>query len=141
VKTILLIAALLAGAAQAHVTFEVPQAAAGASYKGVLRVGHGCQGSPTRGLVVRIPAGFDGAKPMPKAGWALTVKRSGDQVTEIAWRAKSREAWIDDGWYDEFVLRGRTPKAAAALSFAVVQQCEKGDADWSADLNVTGEKP
>lgn len=140
-KNALFLTALLAGAAQAHVTFEAPQAAAGSTYRGVLRVGHGCQSSPTRGLVVHIPAGFEGAKPMPKPGWTLNVKRSGDQVTEIAWRAKNRADWIADAWYDEFVLRGRTPKTAAALSFAVVQQCEKGEAEWSAELNITGEKP
>jgi periplasmic copper chaperone A len=54
-------------AAQAHVTLEEPQALAGAGYKAVLRVGHGCEGTATHTVVVRVPAGFRGAKPMPKA--------------------------------------------------------------------------
>lgn len=49
-------------------------ALAGTSYRAVLRVGHGCDSSPTTAMQVSIPDGFTGAQPMPKAGWTLTTK-------------------------------------------------------------------
>jgi uncharacterized protein YcnI len=36
----------LTGAAMAHVTLETAEAPAGSYYKAVMRVGHGCEGSP-----------------------------------------------------------------------------------------------
>lgn len=122
-KTFLSTLALLgAAAAQAHVSLEEPQALAGASYKAVLRVGHGCEGTATHTVVVRVPAGFRGAKPMPKAGWVLSIDRAplaepyeshgrkiSDDVVQITWKAASKEAFLADAYYDEFVLRGPRP--------------------------------
>ncbi len=140
------LAALLAcaGAAQAHVTLEQPTAFAGQGYKAVLRVGHGCEGTATHTVRVRVPAGFRGAKPMPKPGWALAVQRAplatpyeshgrtiSDDVVEITWKAQSPEAMLPDAHYDEFVLRGQAPVQPGALWFRVQQLCEKGQWDWA----------
>lgn len=129
--------------AQAHVTLEQPSAPAGSTYKAVLRVGHGCEGAPVHTLTVRLPAGFRGAKPMPKAGWTLTVRKAklaqpydnhGHTVTEdpveISWRANSREDWLDDAWYDEFIVRGQLPAQPGPLWFQVIQACEKASIEW-----------
>ncbi len=62
--------------AQAHVVLDQPSATAGGYYKASFRVGHGCGSSATRQIVVQIPAGAQGAKPMPKAGWALEITRA-----------------------------------------------------------------
>ena len=140
------LAALLLTAltAQAHVTLDQGSAPAGSTYKAVLKVGHGCDGSPTHTLTVRLPLGFRGAKPVPKAGWVLTVRKDtlaqpydnhGKQVTEdvveVSWKAASREAWLDDAWYDEFTVRGQLPDQAGPLWFKVLQVCEKGSNDWA----------
>jgi uncharacterized protein YcnI len=61
--------------ALAHVTLEQKQAAVGTAYKAVLRVPHGCGGSPTTAIRVRLPEGVIDAKPMPKSGWTLKVIR------------------------------------------------------------------
>ncbi|MCZ8255281.1 MAG: YcnI family protein, partial [Polaromonas sp.] len=61
--------------AAAHVTLEYQVANAGSYYKGTFKVGHGCGSSPVKQIVVTIPAGVQGAKPMPKAGWTLEVSR------------------------------------------------------------------
>jgi uncharacterized protein YcnI len=142
----LVIASLLAacGSVQAHVTLDQPQALAGTSFKVALRVGHGCDGQATSTISVRIPEGFAGAKPMPKPGWVLEIKRAplaqpyeshgrkiSDDVVQITWKAASREAWLQDAWYDEFVLRGQTPATAGPLWFKVLQGCEKSEADWA----------
>uniref|UniRef100_UPI0013D3B0BB DUF1775 domain-containing protein n=1 Tax=Escherichia coli TaxID=562 RepID=UPI0013D3B0BB len=41
-----------AGAAQAHITLDQPEAETGKPYKAVLRVGHGCDGSATRQIIL-----------------------------------------------------------------------------------------
>src|SRR3546814_20751607 len=61
----------LAATAQAHVTLEQPEAAAGSTYKAVVRVPHGCEGEATLKVRVQIPEGFIYVKPQPKADWAL----------------------------------------------------------------------
>ncbi len=144
--------ALLAGATPAfsHISLEEDSAAAGSYYKAVFRVSHGCAGSATTGLSVQLPAGFQGAKPMPKAGWTVATqveklatpyashgKTVSDDVTLIRWSAASREAALADTHYDEFVLRGKLPAQAGPLWFKVLQTCESGRNDWS-ELPATG---
>jgi len=127
----------------AHVVLEDQVALAGSSYKAVLRVGHGCAGAPTSTIRVLLPAGFQGAKPMPKAGWTLSTrseklpqpytshgKTVSEDVVEITWTAASRDSWLADAWYDEFVLRGTLPASAGPLWFKVLQGCEPGRLDW-----------
>lgn len=126
-----------------HVVLDEPAALAGRGYKASLRVGHGCDGSPTTAIKVLIPAGFQGAKPMPKAGWTLTVTRArlakpyashgqtiSEDVSEIMWSASSQDSWLPDAWYDEFVLRGGLPAEAGPMWFKVLQTCETGRKDW-----------
>jgi periplasmic copper chaperone A len=127
-----------------HVVLADQAALAGTSYRATLRVGHGCDGSPVTALRVSIPNGFTGAKPMPKAGWTLTTKVGklskpyddhGKQVSEglleVIWTAASKDSWLQDAWYDEFVLRGSLPKEAGPMWFKVLQTCEKGSIDWA----------
>ncbi len=139
-----------AGLASAHVGLAQPQAAAGSAYTATLRVGHGCDGSPTHTVIVHVPAGLRGAKPMPKPGWVLTVRRAPlaqpddshgrsitEDVVEVRWQAGSREAWLDDAWFDEFSLRGQLPAQAGPLWLRVQQLCERGQLDW-AELPASG---
>ena len=65
----------MTGSATAHVVLESKRAPAGSTYKAVLQVGHGCEGSPTKSIRVQIPEGVIAVKPMPKPGWEL--RRSG----------------------------------------------------------------
>jgi periplasmic copper chaperone A len=129
------------GAANAHVTLEASEASVSSTYKAVLRVGHGCEGSPTVAIRVQIPEGMIAVKPMPKPGWELTtkiepytqpVKYFEDTLTEgvkeIAWTGGK----LPDEWYDEFVFRGRLPDEGAGtiVYFPVVQECEAGVHRW-----------
>jgi len=138
--------ALFAGAMPAfpHVVLAEPAARAGTSYRAVFRVGHGCEGSPTTGIKVFLPAGFQGAKPMPKPGWALSTrleklakpynshgKTVTEDVVEISWTASTKDNWLPDAWYDEFVLRGGLPTEAGPLWFRLLQTCETGSIDWA----------
>jgi len=145
-----LCAALWQLPAQAHVTLEQAEALVDTPYKAVLRVGHGCDGQATTALTVQIPAGFKGAKPMPKPGWTLSIRkeklsepyeshgrRISEDVVEIRWTAQSPESALPDAWYDEFVLRGGTPSTPGPLWFKVRQQCEHGEWNW-AELPASG---
>ena len=127
-----------------HVSLEGKTAPASSTYKAVFQVGHGCQGSATTGITVQIPAGFQGAKPYPKAGWTLSVQQEklarpydshGKPVTEdvsvVSWTAAGKEAALQDAHFDEFVLRGKLPETAGPLWFKVLQTCESGSNDWS----------
>ncbi len=135
---------LYVSASFSHVVLADQAALAGTSYRATLRVGHGCEGSPVTALRVTIPAGFVGAKPMPKAGWVLSTRVGkldqpyddhGKQVTEglleVSWTASSKDSWLQDAWYDEFVLRGNLPRQAGPMWFKVLQTCEKGSIDWA----------
>ena len=127
----------------AHTVLEYTVATAGQSYKATFKVGHGCGNSPTRQIVVDIPAGVQGAKPMPKAGWRLEVTREklaqpytshGRTITEdvsrISWTAKTPEDFLPNGFYDEFVLVSGLPEQAGIMYWPVQQVCEQGRMDW-----------
>ncbi len=122
----------------AHVVFAEPTVAPNSSFRGVLKVGHGCEGSPTIALRVLIPEGFVSVKPMPKAGWKLETKMTklakpfdshgktiSEAVSEITWSGT-----LDDTHYDEFVFVARAPEATGKHYFKVQQRCEKGEWNW-----------
>jgi len=114
----------------AHVLLETPQAAAGASYKAVFRVPHGCHGKATTSLKVDIPEGIAGAKPMPKAGWTLMTVKGAKGASEITWSGGN----LPDDEYDEFVVSARVNDSAAPGStvyFPVVQSCGDDTMAWT----------
>lgn len=143
---------LISVPAAAHVTLEYQVANAGSYYKGTFKVGHGCGGSPIKQIVVTIPAGVQGAKPMPKAGWTLEVTRArlaqprddhGKTITEdvarISWTAKTPADYLQNDWYDEFVLQAKLPAKAGTIYWPVSQICEEGKVDWT-EVPKSGQK-
>lgn len=140
----LISAGALFGSASAHVTLEYQVAPAGASYKASFKVGHGCGASPTRQLVVDIPASMRGAHPMPKAGWALEVQRDklaqpttshgrtvAEDVVRVTWTAKTPDDMLPSAHYDEFVLVAQAPEQAGTVYWPVRQVCAEGKNDWT----------
>lgn len=134
--------AAMVAPALAHVTLEVAQAPVGSAYKAVLRVPHGCDGTATTAIRLKVPEGFVTAKPMPKAGWTLDIK-TGDYAknytlygspvtsgaTEIVWSGGN----LPDNEYDEFVVRGTLAAdlpVGSKLYFPVIQTCTSGEEDW-----------
>lgn len=135
--------------ASAHVTLETQAATVGSYYKAVLRVPHGCKGSATTGVKVRIPEGVISIKPQPKAGWKIGMTRGdyaasytlhGAKITsgvkELSWTGGP----LPDDYYDEFVFQGYLApslKAGEKLYFPVVQECEQGVDRW---IDTSGAK-
>ena len=108
------LAAAFAVPAMAHITLETPTTKAGASYKAILRVGHGCDGKATTAIRVRLPEGVISVKPMPKPGWKIEKTQGeyakaydyyGEEKTsgirELTWSGGN----LGDDEYDEFVFR------------------------------------
>jgi uncharacterized protein YcnI len=135
-------ACLIVGPAAAHVTLENRETPIGGGYKAVLRVPHGCEGTATTSIRVRIPEGVIRAKPMPKPGWTITTvtgkyaktyelfhAKLSEGVTEIAWSGSK----LPDAHYDEFVFQANLAddlQPGKMLYFPVVQECEKGVHRW-----------
>jgi uncharacterized protein YcnI len=131
---------VLAGPALAHATLETKEAETGSYYKAVVRIGHGCEGSPTLKVRVRLPDGVTSVKPQPKSGWELaTVKGKlatpitdshgnpvTEGITEVDWSGR-----LLDEHYDEFVVRVKLPdRPGETLHFPIVQECEQGAHRW-----------
>jgi uncharacterized protein YcnI len=134
-----LLCALLLGTgflaeAQAHVSLEPKTAVAGTYQKLSFRVGHGCEGSATTAITVLLPDGLNGAKSMPKGGWTIAP---GGNAREISWKGGP----LPDAQFDEFNLLVKLPDAPGKQVFKVVQQCEKGRADWGELPGVAGKFP
>ena len=130
--------------ASAHIVLTEPKAIAGSYHKATLRVGHGCNGSPTTGLIVQVPSGFQGVKPQPKYGWTVATRKAKlatpynshgktvtDDVVELRWTVVSKEAVLPDDQFDEFALMGRLPDQAGPMWVKILQTCENGQTDWS----------
>lgn len=141
-----------AGGAHAHVGLEWPVAMAGTAYKAVFKIGHGCGASPTRQVIVDIPAGVRNARPMPRPGWTVEIEQAplspprqdhGRTVTQdvsrITWTARTPEDMLDTAHYDEFVLHAQLPDAASPLYWPVRQVCPEGRLDW-VQVPVPGQK-
>lgn len=146
----------LAGAAQAHITLDPPEAPAGSSYRAAFKVGHGCEGgAATKEIVVTMPeALLRGAKPMPKPGWTLTTRRRPlktpydshgkpvtDELAEVRWTANGEADYLPDDWYDEFVLRASLPAEPGDVWFKVRQVCTQGEWNWAEVPSAAAPKP
>lgn len=135
---------IIPSSVMAHAVLAEPSALAGSYYKGAVRIGHGCDGSPTTGVKLFIPAGFEGAKPQPKTGWTFQVKKANlakpyqshgktvtEDVIELEWTANSKESALPDGAFDEFAFMVKLPEKTGASWLRILQTCEKGQMDWA----------
>lgn len=152
-KRSLIIAALCTAAtgASAHATLEVQSPEAGTTYKGVMRIGHGCNGEATQRVDITIPEGVIAVKPMPKPGWTLTTETAtyetsydhygrtlSEGVRTITW-----EGSLEDAHYDEFVFRARLAgdwAPGTVIHFPTVQTCASGPMGWTA-IPAAGQDP
>lgn len=153
-KTALLLTALFASAAHAHITLDQAAAPAGSSYRAAFKVGHGCDGAATTAITVTLPDGLRGAKPMPKPGWTLTTTRRPlktpyeshgkaitDELAEVRWTANTPADALPDAFYDEFVVRASLPAEPGELFFAVRQTCTEGEWHWAEKPSAANPKP
>lgn len=132
---------LASGPVSAHVTANPREATAGSYFQTSFTVPHGCDGSPTLAIRVKIPDGVISVKPQMKPGWDITItKRKLDKpvdaghgrtitetVDEVAWRGGP----LPDNFYDTFGLTMKLPNTPdSTLYFPVVQECKDGVHRW-----------
>jgi len=134
--------ALILGSAPAlaHVTVSPKEAAAGGYVQAAFSVSHGCKGSATVAVRIKLPEGVLSVKPQMKPGWTVDIKTRkveggpllhgkvvNETVDEVAWRGGP----LPDHLYDSFGLQMKTPDGAGqTLYFPVVQECEQGVNRW-----------
>jgi uncharacterized protein YcnI len=135
------VAFLASSPAHAHVVLETQQAAAGSFYRATFNIGHGCDGTATTRVRVRIPNGVTNVKPQPKPGWEVaTVKEKldkpavgdhGTQVSEVVREVIWSGGKLLDAHFDQFAMQVRLPDAPdTTIYFPVVQECDKGVHRW-----------
>lgn len=128
-------------AATAHVLIQPTEAPAGSYLHASFSVPHGCDGSPTVAIRVRIPEGVMSVKPQFKPGWTVDIKKRvldkpqpslhgktiTDTVDEVSWRGGP----LPDSMYDTFGLIMKLPDTPdTPVYFPVVQECESGVHRW-----------
>jgi periplasmic copper chaperone A len=133
---------LCAAPAFAHVSMTAKEGTPGSRYEGALIVPHGCAGSSTIKLRVRIPEGMVDVQVADMAGWqseivmgdyasAYTINDTTltSGVVEITWTGGP----LADGDRAEFAFSGylvNTLQAHTSLYFPTIQECETGVERW-----------
>jgi uncharacterized protein len=135
----------LPATAQAHVTLQPKQVAAGAFTVEDVRVPNETDDAVTTKVVVQFPPGFASVSYQPVEGWAVKVvkeklatpvKTDDGEVTEgvdtITWTAKSKADGIAPGQFHDFPLSVQIPgKAGDTLTFKALQTYSNGEiARW-----------
>jgi uncharacterized protein YcnI len=129
-------------AADAHVSVSADTTAAGAYALLTFGVPHGCDGSATTKIAIKIPDQVTSVTPTVNPNWDVQkvtaavnppiTDSDGDRITErvdqIVYTAK---APLAADLRDALVLSVRIPDAAGqTLSFPVIQTCEVGETAW-----------
>lgn len=139
---VLVAAALSVAPAAAHVLLENKEAAIGSRIKAVFIVPHGCSGTDTLKLRVKIPEGVIAVEPEPKQGWSVATTKGkyvteygyqggkvSEGVQEVDWSGGRVPAKTRDTFAVDLVLTDSL-KPNTMLYFPVVQECEQGVSRW-----------
>lgn len=116
--------ALGATSAAAHVTITPSTTVAGATAVLRVEIPHGCVGSATTAISIRLPEGVSDVSAPGDDRW--TVEQAADALT---WTTGDP---LPDAETDDVQLSLRLPDdAGAELVFPVIQQCEEGEVAWT----------
>lgn len=154
IKTAMIGAAVLALAsspASAHITVQPNEATAGAYFQTAFTVSHGCAGSPTVVLRVKVPEGVVSVKPQMKPGWTVEISKKkldaplhsshGHMITEAVDEVSWRGGPLPDNLFDTFGLMMKLPDTPGQpLYFPAVQECEQGVNRWI-EIPAAGQAP
>jgi len=145
---IIVMATAFTGNAAAHITANPNEASANSWFRTALRVSHGCEGSPTIAVQVKLPGGVISVRPQMKPGWTIEIKmRELEQpiegphgiVTEVVDEITWRGGPLPDAYFDEFGLSMKLPdEPGKILYFPTIQECENGVNRWT-EIPAKGE--
>lgn len=123
-----IVAALLAATASAHISISSGSAVANVSQEVNFSVGHGCPlpggggNADTIKVTVDIPAGVTSVRPMPNAFGKVTV--TGNPVTSVTWEKAPGDVLPGDTSYYKLTIRLKPPNAPfTKVYFAAHQWC------------------
>ena len=121
-------AALLAvaGPVSAHIDPDPAEAQAGSRLTVGFTVEHGCDGSPTMRLDMRLPEGVIDPVPEPVQGWDVSIETiDGDTIVTFAGGPLSDDA---EGTFGVTITL--PPEPDTTIFFPFVQRCEVGEIRW-----------
>ncbi|MDX6555724.1 MAG: periplasmic copper chaperone [Miltoncostaeaceae bacterium] len=142
----------IAPPAFAHVTVSPTEASADSYALLNFTVPHGCEGSPTTSIAVKIPEGIYAATPEAVPGWTVVKKMQKldppaddgeggtipERVDTVTWSGGPLAA----DQLTQFALSVRLPDAAGqTLAFPVIQGCEQGQTAWIETAAAGEEEP
>lgn len=143
----------LPGSASAHVSVSADTTAAGSYAVLTVAVPHGCDGSPTTRVAVRVPAGIHVVTPTVDPGWSVAKRTEQlpapvttahgtvltERVSEVVWTARTP---LPEGYRDTLSLQVPLPEDAAGdtLVFPTVQTCTEGETAWT-QVAAEGQDP
>ncbi len=116
----------------AHIDPDPTEAQAGSTLAVGFTVEHGCDGSPTVQLDMRLPDGVTNAEPEPTEGWEGSI--DGDVVTFTG------GPLADDVEGTFSVLMTLPPTPDTTIFFPFVQRCEVGEIRWIGIPDEPGEE-
>ena len=133
----------LGSPALAHVSVGGSTTEAGEYTVLTVSVPHGCDGSPTTKVAIKIPADVLAVTPTRNPFWdvATTVVKLGKPMKDAHGNAVTERTGVvtytartplPDGQRDAFELSFQIPdKVGKALAFPTIQTCEKGETAWT----------
>lgn len=134
--------ALVAAPAGAHVSGTPSETAAGSFTVLTMSVPHGCDGSPTTRIEIRVPESVLSVTPTRNPFYDVEANiqeldepvsdAHGNEVTErTASIVYTSNDPLPEGQRDTFELSFQVPDAAGeTLAFPTLQTCEKGETAW-----------
>ena len=111
----------VAGTALAHIAPSPIAIEAGAPATITFNVEHGCAGSNTTGIDIKVPDGITDAAATAKSGW--TTSAAGGVV-------KFGGGNLDAKTPDTFTITFTAPTTPGVINFPIVQHCVVGETDW-----------
>lgn len=131
---------VVASPASAHATVQMYGGTATAGGYGALwiRIGHGCEGSPTTRVVVNVPASFGSAKPQMLGGWRSKVNVLADGTRQVVWNATGTP--LRDDEFEDFGISVKYPADAGVVLLPTIQRCVTGANAW-VDPDPAAEHP
>jgi len=139
----LLLVAVAATPASAHVTITPSDTTAGAYTVLTFSVGHGCEGSATTTLDIQIPEPILSVTPTLLSGWDVEKQMveldepvedtHGNSVTErVGQVVYTADRPLPDGYRAAMELSLQLPETPGeTLTFPVIQSCERGENPWT----------
>lgn len=132
---------MLAAPAYAHVTANPNAAPAGGYFMAKFRVGHGCDGEPTKTVRIAIPDGVSSVRPEVVPGWEIEtvigelsepIESHGQTITEGVREIVFSGGSLPDEHFQDFGVNMRMPDGADGdvLWFPVIQECDGAEEAW-----------